>query len=137
MKTMFDISRMSPEMQAQALRKMQAQIKPTKYHSEPDMRGNLKFDSKKEARRYDELSLLLKAGKIRDLRLQVEFTLQGAYTTPGGNRIRAIRYLADFTYEEHGELVVEDVKSKATMTRVYAIKKKLLYEKYGITIREV
>lgn len=32
---------------------------------------------------------------------------------------------------------MEDVKSKATKTRAYEIKKKLLAERYGIVIREV
>ena len=59
------------------------------------------FDSQKEARRFDELVLLQRAGKIRDLKLQEEFTLQEAYTNPlTGERVRAIRYRADFTYLE-------------------------------------
>ena len=95
------------------------------------------FDSAKEARRYDELMLRIKAGQISDLKLQPQFTLQEAYTTPSGERIRAIRYQADFSYWEDGELVVEDVKSKATKTREYSMKRKLMAEKYGIEIREV
>ena len=40
---------------------------------------------------------------------------------------RAVVYKADFTYrdEETGQDVVEDVKSKATKTRDYIIKRKL------------
>ena len=140
-----------------------------KYHNVKTVRqvgdNVIRFDSQKEARRFDELVLLERAGKIRDLKLQVDFTLQEAYTAPAtGNRVRAIRYKADFTYLERvrddfgglatpqtpdgasspcaGEplewrLVVEDVKSEATRTRVYEIKKKLLMEKFGIAIREV
>ena len=126
--------------------------KTTKYHSRKAARispeGNtLEFDSQKEARRYDELALLLTAGTIRELKLQPEFTLQEAYTTTEGVRVRAIRYQADFSYERatapdcngdiHWVRVVEDVKSEATRTRVYEIKKKLLRERYGIDIREV
>lgn len=119
----------------------------TKYGSRKDTRGELRFDSQKEARRYDELALLLAAGKIRDLKLQPEFTLQEAYTTLEGVRVRAIRYRADFSYERatepdccgevHWLLVVEDVKSEATKTRVYAIKRKLMRERLGIDVREV
>ncbi len=51
------------------------------------------------------------------MRLQQDFTLQEAYTTPDGRRIRAIRYCADFCYErktQNGwEKIVEDVKSRA------------------------
>ena len=53
----------------------------SKYHNRKAARitaaGNiLEFDSQKEARRYDELALLLAAEKIRDLKLQPEYTLQ-------------------------------------------------------------
>ena len=98
-------------------------------------------------RRYDELALLLAAEKIRDLKLQPEYTLQEAYTTLEGVRVRAIRYRADFSYERatepdccgevHWLRVVEDVKSEATKTRVYAIKRKLMRERLGIDVREV
>ena len=112
----------------------------SKYHNRKAARitaaGNiLEFDSQKEARRYDELALLLAAEKIR------------AYTTLEGVRVRAIRYRADFSYERatepdccgevHWLLVVEDVKSEATKTRVYAIKRKLMRERLGIDVREV
>ena len=61
----------------------------SKYHNRKAARitaaGNiLEFDSQKEARRYDELALLLAAEKIRDLKLQPEYTLQEAYTTLEG-----------------------------------------------------
>ena len=97
---------------------------------------------------------MLNAGEITELKLQPQFTLQEAYTTPEGKRVQAIRYQADFSYKRRNpqeeesaaywgfdctswELVVEDVKSKATKTRVYGMKKKLLHERFGITITEV
>ena len=97
----------------------------------------VRLDSKKESERFQTLLVLLRAGAISDLRLQRDFTLQEAYTTPDGNRVRAIRYRADFTYIKDGKLVVEDVKSTATKTREYAIKKKLVREKFGVEIVEV
>lgn len=150
----IDIDSLSPAYQAQALAKIRQQdktrvnaraeksaektgLKRAKYGNEKTSMNNIKFDSKKEAARYTELMAELSAGLIEDLRLQVEYTLQGAYTTVDGERIRAIRYIADFTYRRNGELIVEDVKSKATKTRVYEIKKKLMREKYGIEIMEV
>lgn len=57
-----------------------SQGKP-KYGSQKAERGTIRFDSQKEARRYDE---------------QPQFTLQESYLTEGGERIRAIRYTADF-----------------------------------------
>ena len=113
-----------------------------KYKNRERVVDGIRFDSQKEARRFILLRDMEDGGFIRDLRLQVEFTLQEAYTTSGGQRVRAIRYRADFTYyivEPDGTetYVVEDVKSKATKTRVYQIKRKLLLEKFGIEIREV
>lgn len=153
-----------PWAQAQAQQKMAEQSRKKapappawaeskeKYHNVRTDRtseagGRVKFDSKKEARRYDELMAMLRAGQIRDLKLQPQFTIQEAYTTPEGQRVRAIRYQADFSYkrptepdctgEIHWLRVVEDVKSRATKTRVYEIKKKLMREKLGIEIQEV
>ena len=111
--------------------------KGTKYGSRKDTRGELRFDSQKEARRYDELMTMLRAGIISDLRLQTQFTLQESYVTETGERIRAIRYTADFSYRFGGKLVVEDVKSTATRTKEYLRNKKFMRSKYGIDIQEV
>lgn len=113
-----------------------------------------KFDSQKEARRFDELLLMQRVGKIKDLKLQPEFTLREAYTDPEGFHIRPLKYRADFSYLEKMTLlrggqgsdrptdeswrpVVEDVKSQATKTRVYEMKKQMMLEKFQIRIREV
>ena len=111
--------------------------KDTKYHSTPAERAGVRFDSQKEARRYDELMTMLRAGIISDLRLQPQFTLQESYITETGERIRAIRYTADFSYRFGGKLVVEDVKSAATRTKEYLRNKKFMRSKYGIDIQEV
>ena len=121
----------------------QSADKTAKYRNTPTERATasgavLHFDSQKEARRYDHLTLRQQAGEIHDLRLQVDFTLQEAYTDQEGRRVRAIRYRADFTFRERdGRLVVEDVKSKPTSTREYLIKRKLMKERRGIDITEV
>lgn len=164
-----DISSLSPWAQRQVLQKLTAAeaqkkaARENKYHNQKEERpagsgASIRFDSRKEARRYDELLAMLQAGKIRELKLQPQFTLQEAYTTTEGVRVRAIRYQADFSYElaverevqdgpEHSVVrfktetewvpVVEDVKSRATKTRVYAMKKKLMQERFNITIQEV
>ena len=118
-----------------------------KYGNKKAVRNGIIFDSQKEAARYDQLMLRLCAGEIRDLKLQPEFTLQEAFTTPLGERVRAIKYRADFAYERptepdctgavHWLPVVEDVKSKATRTAQYEMKKKLLRERLGLSITEV
>lgn len=132
---------------------------PPKYHNIQTEINGIKFDSRKEARRYRHLLMAQEMGVIKDLRLQVDFTLQEAYTTAEGKRIRAIRYKADFTYKVQaagygyeaelgsedieywrnlypGELVVEDVKSRGTRTKEYQIKRKLMADR-GYEIREV
>ena len=133
----IDISRLSPAAQRQIVQKLGPQAARNKYNAQPDTRGEIRFDSRKEARRYDALMLMLRVGQISELKLQPQFTLHEAYTTPEGKRVQAIRYQADFSYIKDGRLVVEDVKSKATKTRVYGIKKKLMREKFGIEITEV
>lgn len=170
-----NVSDLPPKYQAQAMKKYMEQQarrgpmpsavapqdpeKARKYHNSPTERitpsGNvLHFDSQKEARRHDTLISLQNQGQIRDLRLQVDFTLQEAYTDPEGRRVRAIRYRADFTYKqrdpaeeslaaskgwpcESWRLVVEDVKSRATRTRDYINKRKMMKDRFGIDITEV
>ena len=99
----------------------------------------LKFDSLKEAARYDELMLLLKAGEISALRLQHSYLLCGSYTTPQGDKVKGITYVADFTYQrirdKKYEFVVEDVKG--VRTAEYLMKKSMMHDKYGITITEI
>lgn len=109
----------------------------TKYGSRKDTRGEMRFASKKEARRYDELMVMLRGGIISDLRLQPQFTLQESYITETGERIRAVRYTADFSYRFGGKLVVEDVKSTATRTKEYLRNRKFMRSKFGIEIQEV
>lgn len=92
------------------------------------------FDSKKEAKRWQELKLLQRSGQITALSRQVKFLLIPAQKANGEVVERACSYIADFTYREHGDFVVED--TKGIKTEVYKIKRKLMLEKYGIRIRE-
>ena len=102
-----------------------------KYHAQKTVIDGIKFDSKKEARRYQELKLMERAKAIRDLKMQVAFPLikKSQYG-------REIKYVADFTYFEDDKLVVEDTKSTATKTPLYRLKKRLMGEIYGIVIKE-
>lgn len=108
-----------------------------KYRNTPVERAGVRFDSRKEARRYDELMVMLQAGIITDLRIQPQFTLQESYITETGERIRAVRYTADFSYRFGNKLVVEDVKSKPTRTKEYLRNKKFMRSKFGIDIQEI
>ena len=103
-----------------------------KYGAKKITVDGITFDSKKEANRYCELRLLEKAGYIENLQRQVRYTL-----IPKQEGERACEYVADFVYIENGKTVVEDVKSKATRTDAYIIKRKLMKYNFGITIKEV
>lgn len=113
-----------------------------KYGNKKTVRNGITFDSQKEAARYDALMLLQAAGEIKDLRLQPEFTLQEAFTTPDGERVRAVRYRADFSYrrrvkegvDTRWERVVEDVKG--FRTKDYELKRKLMLG-LGIKVTEL
>ena len=112
--------------------------KATKYLNQKITLDGISFDSKKEARRYAELLLMQKAGEIYDLQRQVPFVLIPAQKDETGRVIeRAVVYRADFVYTENGKTVVEDVKSEATKTREYVIKRKLMLYMCGIRIKEV
>lgn len=109
----------------------------SKYRSKKIIIDGISFDSKREGNRYCELKLLEKAGKIKDLQLQHQYELQPSFKK-NGKTIRAITYVADFTYFdlEKMRIVVEDVKG--FKTDVYMLKRKLFEFKFPeLTIVEV
>ena len=119
----------------------------SKYHSKKVVVDGITFDSKREANRYRELLLLERAGVITDLKRQVKFVLIPApYGVVGykknGKPIRKCierecSYHADFAYINEQGLTVEDVKSPATKTKDYIVKRKLMLYIHGIRIKEV
>lgn len=104
--------------------------KQLKYRNKKTEVDGITFDSAKEANRYKELKLLLKAGEIGLLELQVPFELN-----PGGTH--SLKYVADFVYviSKTGERIVEDVKGMRT--REYKKKRRLMLKVHGIKINEV
>ena len=142
-----DISQLGKDAQAQVMAKMAVQEvkKRSKYGNRKVVRDGIKFDSEREAARFGELKVLQAMGKIRNLRLQANFTLVEGYTTIEGRRIKPMVYRADFVYERatdpdrNGTVYwlreVED--AKGAKTKDYLLKKKLMQDKFGITIREV
>lgn len=98
----------------------------SKYHNHKVEIDGLKFDSVWEARRWQELRLLERAGVIRDLRRQVRFE-----AIPKTETERACFYVADFVYAEGQQLVIEDAKSPATRAnREYVNKRKAVKWRY-------
>ena len=107
----------------------------SKYNSSKITIGGNTFDSQKEYRRFCELSLLEKVGKVTDLQRQVKFELIPAQRIDGKVVERSCNYVADFVYTENGKRVVED--TKGYKTKDYIIKRKLMLYVHGIRIREV
>ena len=92
--------------------------KRNKYGAKKAVIDGITFASQKEAHRYIELKMLLKANRISNLELQVKFPLEV-------NGKKVCTYIADFTYYESPHLnVVEDVKGMRT--RIFNLKWKLL-----------
>jgi hypothetical protein len=98
-----------------------------KYGAQPMVVEGIRFASRKEARRYGELRLLERAGRIRCLQLQPRYPL-----VVNGHDLG--EYRGDFIYEENRMVVVEDVKG--VRTPLYRLKKKLVRALYGLTILE-
>ena len=101
----------------------------SKYKAKKTIIDGITFDSKSEAKRYEELKLLQRGGAIKNLSLQPRFMLQeGFKNIHTGKKERAIEYVADFMYDEGDRIVVEDVKGFKTAD--YKIKRKLFIKKY-------
>lgn len=102
----------------------------SKYRAIKTEVNGITFDSKKEAKRYQELLLLKRSGEITDIKLQPEFTLLEKFTHESSKeKVRGIKYKADFliTYAD-GHQEIEDVKG--VKTDVYSLKKKLFLKRY-------
>lgn len=118
-----------------------AKYKSVKTERQDEDGETIVFDSKREAARWDELSLLVKAGQITHLERQVRIPC-----IVNGKTV--CHYVADFRYIDRGKrgpmgqvgmTVIEDVKSSYTAKHpVYRIKKKLVEALYpGTVIDEV
>jgi hypothetical protein len=92
------------------------------------MRGEV-FASTLEARRWSLLRREELGGRLCHLRRQVVFPLH----SPGGTQVA--KYVADFVYEQDGQMVVEDAKGMALP--MYKLKAKHFAAEYGIQVNEV
>lgn len=114
-------------------------LRGAKYRNQPTVVEGHRFDSKKEARRYQELRYLEQKGVIENLALQVAFVLAPSVRFEDEPRAKpALKYVADFVYSEGGRRIVEDVKSGATAkAAAYRIKRHLMKAVHGIEVKEV
>jgi hypothetical protein len=126
--------------------------KANKYNAKKTMVDDQKFDSKKEAQRYVFLKQAQEAGVISNLQRQTRFELEPPVVEQYEEHLktktvtkertiqRGIYYTCDFQYEKDDELVVEDVKSspgQVKLDKAYQIRKKLLFARHGIKIKEI
>ncbi len=116
-----------------------------KYHAKKKTADGYKFDSLKEERRYQQLKLLELTGEISNLEVHpvFKFSVNGRKVlirSDGYPNGRQAKYSADFGYFDikNGIRVVEDVKSKATKTQVYKLRRAFVEALFpGTTITEV
>lgn len=113
-----------------------------KYKNVKVVFNGIKFDSKKEARRYMELQILAKSNLISDLQLQVRVELIPTFKYRG-ETIRSLTYVADFVYTQNGNRIIEDVKSPMTrklptyINKIKLLKLKIVSEKLDWIFKEV
>lgn len=107
----------------------------TKFNNQKTDVDGIRFDSRKEAKYYEDLLWLQRTGTVKSIELQPEFVLQPGYEREG-KKIRPIIYRADFKVTEaDGHIYYVD--TKGMRTQVYLLKKKMLLYKYpDIDFRE-
>ena len=108
----------------------------SRYRSQSVTIDGIRYDSKKEFARWQQLCMLRDAGKIIALQRQVAFELAPAVILDGRKK-PPIRYIADAVYFEQGTQIIEDIKSEITRKDpVYRLKKHLMKSVHGIDITE-
>jgi hypothetical protein len=96
-----------------------------KFKAKPCVADGIKFSSKKEHKRYQQLKILQNSGEILFFLRQVPFHLQAG-----------VKYVCDFVvFWTSGEVTIEDVKGMKT--DMYILKKKMVEATYPITITEI
>lgn len=105
-----------------------------KYGNRKTVIDGLKFDSAAEARRWCDLVLLQKAGRITQLEREIPLQLVPGVKLHGEVRARpAIRLVVDFRYTENGVTVWEDTKGMETPAS--RMKRHMAKALHGIDVR--
>lgn len=105
-----------------------------KYHAQAVSVDGVRFPSKREARRWEQLKLQQALGLITRLARQVPLPIQ-VVNLETGEIVTVARYYVDFTYDRDGRRCYEDAKGMKTET--YLLKKKLVEAQHGVRILEV
>jgi len=106
-----------------------------KYSNKKTFVDGIQFDSKAEAKYFEQLKWLKQAKQIKDFKLQPRFLLQESYKK-NGKTIRKIEYVADFEIHNlDGSIEIVDVKGHET--KEFLLKKKLFEYRYEHTLKLV
>lgn len=126
--------------------------KGKKYNNTKVEFDNIKFDSKREMRRYLVLKEAQERDIIADLELQPKYELIPAIREEYIKHLKtkdkvetrtvqlAITYTADFRYQKDGITVVEDVKASpnmAALDKAFLLKEKMFRYFFGFPIKRV
>lgn len=126
--------------------------KGKKYNNTKVEFDNIKFDSKREMKRYLVLKEAQDKGVITDLELQPKYELIPAIREEYIKHLKtkdkvetrtvqlAITYTADFRYQKDGATVVEDVKASpnmAALDKAFLLKEKMFRYFFGFPIKRV
>lgn len=107
-----------------------------KYGARKVVVDGLKFDSQHEAKRWQELRLLQREGRIYALERQVKFVLAPKVKIEGEKRARsALKFTADFRYIETrtSRSIVED--AKGFPDTAFRIRQHLMKAVHNIDVR--
>lgn len=119
----------SSEITKLALKELDKMKRRNKYGNIKTVVDGIRFDSKKEAKRYGQLKILEIAKEIKGLDVHPKYQLKVK------DEIICF-YEADFSYRDlkTKKFIIEDCKG--VKTAVYRLKKKLMKAIYGIEILE-
>jgi hypothetical protein len=127
-------------------------VRNGKYNAKKVVRHGIKFDSEREADRYDFLMDCQQRGLISELKRQVEFELLPDEYSDVERMIRnkpkivsrrtyiGVKYRADFVYYHaaKGKHIVEDVKaSPKCIPKEFELKEKMMHYLKGIDITRI
>ncbi|MBN6889925.1 uncharacterized protein DUF1064 [Cytobacillus horneckiae] len=112
---------------------MAAVRKRSKYGNKKVVVDGHTFDSKAEAKYYQQLRWLQQAKQIKSFKLQPRYLLQEGFKK-NGKTYRAIHYKADFEVHKL-DGTVEIIDIKGAITKEFSIKRKLFEMKYIDSIK--
>ncbi|PKG28791.1 DUF1064 domain-containing protein [Cytobacillus horneckiae] len=112
---------------------MAAVRKRSKYGNKKVVVDGHTFDSKAEAKYYQQLKWLQQANQIESFKLQPRYLLQEGFKK-NGKTYRAIHYKADFEVHKL-DGTVEIIDIKGAITKEFSIKRKLFEMKYMDSIK--